>query len=97
MEPRPRAAFDALGAHAALEATDLTVCRAHGLDRGYLHARVSFAPAGRVARVLVDGAPERPALLSDDGRRCIGARLADVTVAPFDGSPASVAATWFLP
>lgn len=94
--PPAKAAFDAVDAHAKLEAVDMSDCRAHALTRGYLHAHVAFAPSGRVDRVSVDEAPGHPGDLPDDARACIRDHLADVAVASFDGAPATVAASWFV-
>lgn len=94
--PSAKAAFDAVDAHAKLEAVDTSDCRAHALARGYLHAHVAFAPSGRVDPIAVDEAPGRPGALPDDARACIRDHLAEVAVASFDGAQATVAASWFV-
>lgn len=94
--PPAKAAFDAVDAHARLEAVDMSDCRAHALARGYLHAHVAFAPSGRVDKIAVDEAPGHPGDLPDDARTCIRDHLSGVAVASFDGAPATVAASWFV-
>lgn len=89
--------FDLQGARAVLGRVDMTACRAHDLGRGYLHARVTFAPSGRVEKADIDVAPGAPADLSDDARACVSGLLASVSVPPFRGESGTATSEWFLP
>ncbi len=86
--------FDGMAARAALARVDLGPCRASaGAPRGYGHAKVTFAPSGGVAEVLIDG----PTGLGDGVVACVGGRLGQARVGPFTGAPTTVRFQTFVP
>jgi hypothetical protein len=97
LRPATLEPFDLQGARSALASVDMMSCRAHDLGRGYLHARVTFAPSGRVGKAQIDRAPGEPADLSDDARVCVAGLLTSVSVPPFRGEAGTVTSEWFLP
>jgi hypothetical protein len=95
--PATLEAFDLQRARSALATVDMASCRDHDLGRGYLHARVTFAPSGRVEGAQIDRAPGAPGELSNDARACVSGLLASVSVPPFRGEAGTVTSEWFLP
>ncbi|HEY8076330.1 MAG TPA: hypothetical protein VIF62_19530 [Labilithrix sp.] len=83
----PPPSFDQAAARNALDAIDLEDC---GAPRGYGHARVTFAAAGNVTKVVVDS----PSGLSAEAVACIGQRLGTAEVPAFEGAPVAVGRTW---
>ncbi len=84
--------FDAAAARASLDAIDLDACRDAGAPRGYGHARVTFADAGNVTKVVVDS----PSGLSAEAVACVGQHLATATVPTYEGAPVTVGTTWLV-
>jgi hypothetical protein len=90
----PARTFDATEATLSLEQCGVAACRAQGVPRGYVHARVTFGNAGGVTRVAIDA----PSGLSPEAVACVGQRIATASVSPFDGdSEPSLGVSWFVP
>lgn len=85
--------FDVQGARARLNRIDLSACSTERAAQSYGHAKVTFLPDGHVAKVVVD----RPSNLRSEEVRCIGELLGRTTVAPYDGGPVAVGASFYLP
>jgi hypothetical protein len=91
---RPKAkGIDAKEAKQALKNAELETCKERGLRKGYGHVHVTFDPRGFVSRADVD----LPRDLPRDALVCVGERLGGVTVAPFEGSPVIMGASWLVP
>ena len=89
-----RAAFDAMGARAALRSIDVGACRARELPRGHGHAVVTFAPSGGVSEILID----EPAGLSPRAVACLAESYRMANVRAFSGTTSvDVGTTWFAP
>jgi hypothetical protein len=54
---------------------------------------VTFAADGSAAGVLVDA----PRSMTEDAEHCLDERLGEVAVTPFEGSPLTVATTFYVP
>ena len=92
--PPSRQPFDAMAAKVALERLDVGSCRAQGAPRGYVHARTTFASTGAVRTVIVDA----PAGLSPEAVSCLGTKIGEATVPPFEGGDdVAVAVSLFVP
>jgi len=92
--PPPRQSFDATAAKVALEQLDVGSCRAQGAPRGYVHARTTFGNTGAVRKVIVDA----PAGLSPEAVSCLGTKIGEATVPPFEGGDdVAVAVSLFVP
>jgi hypothetical protein len=90
--PAPPPSFDAPAARSSLDAVELDSCRAQGAPHGYGHARVTFAAAGNVTKVVVDS----PAGLSTEAVSCIGSHLATASIPAYEGAPVTVGKTWLV-
>jgi len=88
----PPIGFDGAAARASLDSVELDSCRAQGAPKGYGHAKLTFAPAGNITKVVVDS----PAGLSAEAVSCIGSHLATASAPPFEGSPVTVGKTWLV-
>jgi hypothetical protein len=92
--PTRHAPFDATAAKVALEQLDVGSCRAQGAPRGYVHARTTFANTGAVRKVIVDA----PAGLSPEAVSCLGTKMGEANVPPFEGGDdVAVAVSLFVP
>jgi hypothetical protein len=82
-----------LGAgYGVLGQIDFAPCRGQGLDKGYLHMRVTFRHSGRVVRASV----ERPAPPPDEALQCIAEQLQLAMVPVFDGGDVTLSKSYFV-
>jgi hypothetical protein len=82
-----------LGAgYGALGQVDFAPCREQGLDKGYLHMRVTFRHSGHVVRATV----ERPAPPPDEALHCIAEQLQLAMVPVFDGGDVTLSKSYFV-
>ena len=87
----PGAPFDETGARAALHKIDLAECSAP--TSAYGHGVVTFAPSGRISRVIIDG----PDGLSHEKAQCIGDHIGTAQVPPFSGTEVTAGVTFYVP
>lgn len=78
--------FDRGAAAQSLASVDLVKCKVSGGPRGEGHVQVTFAPAGSVAEVAVDGGP----YVKSPVGRCIVAAFQKAHVPAFSGEPVKV-------
>jgi hypothetical protein len=78
--------------YGALGQVDFAPCREQGLDKGYLHVRVTFRHSGRVVHAIV----ERPAPPPDEALECIAERLQLAMVPVFDGDDVTLSRSYFV-
>jgi len=78
--------FDRSAASSALASVDLVKCKVSGGPRGVGHVSVTFAPAGSVSEVAVDGGP----YVKSPVGRCIVAAFQKAHVPAFTGEPVKV-------
>ncbi len=82
-----------LGAgYGALGQVDFAACREQGLDKGYLHMRVTFRHSGRVVHAIV----ERTAPPPDEALHCIAEQLEAAAVPTFDGEDVTLSKSYFV-
>jgi hypothetical protein len=90
---RPEPVFFRLGAgYGAVGRIDLSPCKDHGLDPGYVHMHVTFGVGGAVARAVVES-PTQP---SADALACIGDLLQATNVPPFVGGDVTLSKSVFV-
>jgi hypothetical protein len=98
MAPRPLFARSEpvlfrLGAgYGALGQVDFAPCREQGLDKGYLHMRVTFRHSGRVVHAIV----ERSAPPPEEAMHCIAEQLQAAAVPVFDGDDVTLSKSYFV-
>jgi hypothetical protein len=80
--------FDVDAAREAVKAAEASAREACGWLDHDVHARLVFAPSGKVTHVVVEPAPA-----DETYRGCLDAELRTITVPPFSGDPASVEKT----
>ena len=78
--------------HGALGHLDLTTCRDQGLQRGYLHMRVTFRHSGHIVHAAV----EAPAPPPPEALECIGEQLEVAMVPVFDGGDVTLSRSYFV-
>jgi hypothetical protein len=78
--------------YGALGQVDFAPCREQGLDKGYLHVRVTFRHSGRVVHAIV----ERPAPPPDEALHCIAEQLQLAMVPIFDGDDVTLSKSYFV-
>jgi hypothetical protein len=78
--------------YGALGLIDFAPCRGQGLEKGYLHMRVTFRHSGRVVRASV----ERPAPPPDGALQCIAQQLQATMVPSFDGEDVTLSKSYFV-
>jgi hypothetical protein len=78
--------------YGALGLVDFAPCREQGLDKGYLHVRVTFRHSGRVVHAIV----ERPAPPPDEALQCIAEQLQLAMVPVFDGDDVTLSRSYFV-
>jgi hypothetical protein len=78
--------------YGALGQVDFAPCREQGLDKGYLHVRVTFRHNGRVVHATV----ERPAPPPDEALQCIAEQLQLAMVPAFDGEDVTLSKSYFV-
>ncbi len=82
-----------LGAgYGALGQVDFAPCREQGLDKGYLHMRVTFRRSGRVVHAIVERAAPPP----DGALQCIAEQLQLAGVPVFDGEDVTLSRSYFV-
>ena len=84
-------AFDAASARTALHEVELGPCATGRATWG--HGVVTFAPSGRIAKVVIDG----PDGLSAETARCIGDRVGTAQVTSFSGGDVTTGVTFYVP
>lgn len=92
-DDRELPSFDPVAARAALNAVDVSACRAAGAPSGLGHARIVVNPDGRISKVVID----EPAGLPSAAAKCIGDTIGAATVAPFRGSMITMGTTFLVP
>lgn len=92
IEPSKTIALDAPSARAALASADVQPCASEGAPAGYGHAKVTFAPAGNITKVIIDS----PSGLTPEAVSCLGAALGTAEAPPFDGAPVTVGTTFLV-
>ena len=78
--------------YGALGQVDFAPCRDLGLDKGYLHVRVTFRRSGRIVHAIV----ERPAPPPDEALHCIAEQLQVAMVPGFDGDDVTLSKSYFV-
>lgn len=78
--------------YGALGQVDFAPCREQGLDKGYLHVRVTFRHNGRIVHAIV----ERPAPPPDEALHCIAEQLQVAMVPVFDGEDVTLSKSYFV-
>jgi hypothetical protein len=78
--------------YGALGQVDFAPCREQGLDKGYLHVRVTFRRNGRIVHAIV----ERPAPPPDEALHCIAEQLQVAMVPVFDGDDVTLSKSYFV-
>jgi hypothetical protein len=82
-----------LGAgYGALGQVDFAPCREQGLDKGYLHMRVTFRHSGRVVHAIV----ERTAPPPEEAMHCIAEQLQAAAVPTFDGEDVTLSKSYYV-
>jgi hypothetical protein len=82
-----------LGAgYGALGQVDFEPCREQGLDKGYLHMRVTFRHSGRVVHAIV----ERSAPPPEEAMQCIAEQLQAAAVPMFDGEDVTLSKSYYV-
>ncbi len=71
---------------------DFAPCRGQGLDKGYLHMRVTFRHSGHVVRASVESAAPPP----DEALHCIAEQLQVAMVPVFDGEDVTLSKSYFV-
>jgi hypothetical protein len=89
----PDPALFRIGAgYGVLGQIDFAPCRDQGLEKGYLHMRVTFRHSGHVVRASV----ERPAPPPDEALACIAQQLQVAMVPVFDGDDVTLSRSYFV-
>lgn len=78
--------------YGALGQIDFAPCRDQGLEKGYLHMRVTFRHSGRIVHASV----ERPAPPPDEALQCIAQQLQATMVPSFDGDDVTLSKSYFV-
>jgi len=90
--PVELASFDPHAARRALDAIDVSPCKAAGARSGFGHAKVTMNPDGTASKVVVD----EPTGMTPEAAKCVGDRLGTATVGPFRGSMVTVGTSFLV-
>jgi hypothetical protein len=88
----PVRSFDAQAARASLNQVDLSSCKAHGAERGWGRAKLTFTDQGYIAKVAFD----EQAKMSPAAMRCIGDKLGTARAPAFGGADMTMGYSWFV-